>query len=214
MALKSVIVTPENLVRLIQRCNVSVPATQIERRAAKLGWWIAAGFRLGYEIDSVCLVNFFSELVDEERTISDGKFTRLWDIASAEKLRASRLGRGVVPEPPEPRAFPQPVEGVDFTVTRDLNGNVLGIRYLTSAEESAWTGLPIVEPVEPKIRLCKSGKKCLGYTKRKAAPVKGKGDYCSRNCSDCDRARSKRALLAMAATLKVSEVGFSPLGAA
>jgi hypothetical protein len=35
-------VTPANLVKLIERCNVSVPATQIERRAAKLGWWMSA----------------------------------------------------------------------------------------------------------------------------------------------------------------------------
>jgi hypothetical protein len=95
-ALKSVIVNDANLRKLIGRCNVSVPVTQIERRAVKLGWWIAAGFRLGYEVDSVTMVNFFSELVDEERTISDGKLTSLWDIASAEKLRASRLGRGLI----------------------------------------------------------------------------------------------------------------------
>jgi hypothetical protein len=95
-ALKSVIVTDANLRKLIGRCNVSVPATQIERRTAKLGWWIAAGYRLGEEIDGSGMVNFFSDLTPDERTMSDARFTNLWNIAAAEKLKASRLGRGLI----------------------------------------------------------------------------------------------------------------------
>jgi hypothetical protein len=95
-ALKSVSVTDANLRKLIGRCNVCVSATQIERRAAKFGWWIAAGFRLGYEIDSVIMVNFFSDLTPDERTMSDARFTSLWNVAAAEKLKASRLGRGLI----------------------------------------------------------------------------------------------------------------------
>ena len=46
---------------------------------AGLAWWIAAGFRLGFEIDSVTLVNFFSELVDHEMAMSDSRFASLWN---------------------------------------------------------------------------------------------------------------------------------------
>src|SRR6266446_1567220 len=61
-ALKSVIVNQENVQKLITRCNSSVPVTQLERRAEKLLWWTSAGFLLGREIDTICLINFFSEL--------------------------------------------------------------------------------------------------------------------------------------------------------
>jgi hypothetical protein len=95
-ALKLVIVTDDNLRKLIERCNVSLVGTQVERRAAKLAWWITAGFRLGFEIDSVTLVNFFSELVDQEMAMSDSRFASLWNSAAAAKLRASRQSAGLI----------------------------------------------------------------------------------------------------------------------
>ena len=56
--LRSITVTPENLQKLIQRCT-RTPLTQVERRAAKLAWFIDAGYELGREIDSVSLLMFF-----------------------------------------------------------------------------------------------------------------------------------------------------------
>ncbi len=94
--------TDDNLRKLVERCNVSPVATQTVRRAQKLAWWITAGFRLGFEIDSVTMVNFFSELVDEERTVSDALFASLWNSAAAAKLRASRQSAGVI-ESSEPK---------------------------------------------------------------------------------------------------------------
>ena len=192
-ALKLIIVSPENLRLLIDRCNKSVPVEQIDRRAMKLDWFIAAGYRLGEEIDSVTLLNFFSELVGDEMTMSDSQFKSMWDIESAEKLKASRIRRGLLTEEESKseRLVPEPVERTDFTVERDANGEVLDIEYLTAADEPVWTGVP--KPPEPIVRRCKAGKQCLRYEHRKAAPVAGKGDYCSRNCSESVKAREKRA---------------------
>src|SRR5438445_12640719 len=55
-ALKCVIVNQENLQKLIARCNSSVPMTLVERMARNLLWWISAGFLLGREIDTICLI--------------------------------------------------------------------------------------------------------------------------------------------------------------
>src|SRR5437870_3076358 len=77
-ALKSVIVNQGNLQKLITRCNSSIPVIQLERRAAKLNFWITAGYRLGHEIDSVTLINFFSELTADEQKMADSKFTQMW----------------------------------------------------------------------------------------------------------------------------------------
>jgi hypothetical protein len=63
--------------------------------------------------------------------------------------------------------------------------------------------LPEDEIVTPKggsekpVRLCKAGQKCLRYAKRKPAPAKGSGDYCSTACSASGRARAKRASAAI-----------------
>lgn len=152
VALKSVIVTPQNLAKLIERCNISPAATQVERRAQKLNWWITAGFRLGEEIDSVTMVNFFSELVGDELTMSDARFTNAWDTRAAAKLKESRMTRG------------------------------------------------LIESGEPVYRPCKSGQKCLRYERRKPAPAKGKGEYCSTACGASDKARVKRAVAASATT--------------
>ncbi len=206
-ALQSVIVTHDNLVKLITRCNTSIPPKQITRRAAKLGWWIAAGFLLGREIDSVCLINFFSTLVGEEETMADSEFAEIWDAESAEKFKASRIRRGVISES-APKAVSEPVEGVDFVVTRDFNGDVLTIDYLTADTASVWTGLP--EPAAPEVRRCASGTKCLQYHARKPGMVKGKGQYCSKNCSDSAVARARREKLA-SATPSEPSLGVNPV---
>ena len=95
-ALKCVIVNQENLKKLITRCNSSVPVTQLERRAEKLLWWTSAGFLLGREIDTICLINFFSELTADEAVMSEGKFSGVWNAPSAAKVKASRVNRGVI----------------------------------------------------------------------------------------------------------------------
>jgi len=46
-----------------------------------------------------------------------------------------------------------------------------------------------VKDVAP--RLCASGKLCLRYEHRKPASVTGRGLYCSRNCSESFKVRSK-----------------------
>jgi hypothetical protein len=139
--LRSVVVNPENLKKLIERCNTSIAPTQIECRVRRLTWWIDAGYLLGREIDSVGLINFFSCLTDGD-----------WKDADARKRRESRLSRGLVS-------------------TSDA---------------------------EPSYRPCKSGKKCLRFEKRKPAPAKGTGEYCSSACAASNKARQKRVLTALA----------------
>lgn len=95
-ALRLIKPTPENLLTLTDRCNRSVPVQQLSRRAAKLGWWIAAGFRLGHEIDSLTMLSLFSDLTSEEKTASDSRFNNLWSPASAAKLRDLRTERGLI----------------------------------------------------------------------------------------------------------------------
>jgi hypothetical protein len=53
----------------------------------------------------------------------------------------------------------------------------------------------LVSNTKPE-RLCKSGSKCMKVYRRKAAPAKGDGEYCSTACGTSDRARAKRLLLA------------------
>jgi hypothetical protein len=91
-ALRSVVVTPENLEKLIRRCNTSKPIHDVERRVTKLGWWISAGYTLGKEIDTVGLINFFSE-----PTSTDGLLT----AALAKKMKAAKMSRevGIVERP-------------------------------------------------------------------------------------------------------------------
>jgi hypothetical protein len=95
-ALAEVIVNHENLRKLVERCNTSVrPAQVLDRMAAKLGYWISSGYLLGREIDTVCLINFFSYLLPEEVLMSDTRFASEWNLKGAEKRRASRVNRGV-----------------------------------------------------------------------------------------------------------------------
>jgi len=70
--------------------------THSERRAQKLGWWIAAGYRLGEEIDSVTVINLFSDLTSDEHNLSDTRFTSMWNVTAAGKLKESRLARGLM----------------------------------------------------------------------------------------------------------------------
>jgi hypothetical protein len=90
-ALRSTVVTPENLERLIQRCNTSKPV-DIDRRAARLQWWIVAGYALGKEIDTVGAINFFSE-----PTETDGLLT----LALAKRIKAAKMSQevGIVERP-------------------------------------------------------------------------------------------------------------------
>jgi hypothetical protein len=150
-ALRSVVVNPENLRKLIERCNTSVPPQQIERRVHKLTWWIEAGYLLGREIDTVGLINLFSGLAPEEEKLSDSNFFSDWKDRDARKRKESRMSRGLVS---------------------------------ASDEEHVY-------------RPCKSGKKCIRFEKRKPAPAKGNGEYCSPACAASDKARQKRGLAAL-----------------
>jgi hypothetical protein len=62
----------------------------------------------------------------------------------------------------------------------------------------------LVSDTKPE-RLCKSGPKCMRAYRRKAAPAKGNGEYCSTACAASDRARAKRALLAGPAASEMTQ---------
>jgi hypothetical protein len=159
-ALASIPPTPSNLEKLIERSAsrwyTSPELLHMKKRVHKLMWWISAGYFLGREIDGVDMINFFSQLVGDELTMSETKFKLIWDAASANKRMKSRLARGIV------------------TVSVE-----------SSPEGSASGTSPLAMP-------CKSGKKCLNYANRKPAPAKGKGQFCSQNCSASDQARNRR----------------------
>ena len=95
-ALKSVIVSDENLTKLLTRCHTSTPLTDIDRRVHKLNWWIAAGFQLGREIDSVTMINFFSELTPDEMLMSDSNFAAQWTAKDAAWRKQYRLAHGII----------------------------------------------------------------------------------------------------------------------
>jgi hypothetical protein len=95
-ALKSVMVNDENLGKLIQRCHTSTPVTDIERRVHKLNYFIQAGFELGREIDSVHLINFFSELTSDEAYMSDSSFAAQWTAKDAARTKQYRLDHGII----------------------------------------------------------------------------------------------------------------------
>jgi hypothetical protein len=50
---------------------------------------------------------------------------------------------------------------------------------------------------QPVYRPCKSARKCRRFEKRKPAPAKGTGDYCSPACAASNKARQKRSLAAL-----------------
>jgi hypothetical protein len=62
---------------------------------------------------------------------------------------------------------------------------------LESAEKRNKSRTKAKEPKELE-RLCKSGTLCMQFFKKKAAPVKGRGAYCSPACMASDKARAKR----------------------
>jgi len=111
-ALSSIEPTPKNLERLIGRCSRRpethvIDKDHIDRRVAKLGWWISAGYQLGREIDTVTLVHFFSDLVPDEITMTDGQFAACWNVTSAQRRLKSRISRGIIDSEPKP-AKPEP----------------------------------------------------------------------------------------------------------
>lgn len=59
----------------------------------------------------------------------------------------------------------------------------------------------LVSDIKP-VHLCKSGPKCMKAYRRKAAPAKGNGEYCSTACAASDRARAKRAALGALAVVQ------------
>jgi hypothetical protein len=101
-ALKSVIVNDENLTKLLRRCHTSTPLTDIERRVHKLNWFILAGYELGREIDSVCMINFFSELTQDETYMSDSAFASQWTAKDATRTKQYRLDHGIIKQDSEP----------------------------------------------------------------------------------------------------------------
>lgn len=96
-ALKSVVVTPENLQTLIARCvYAGSPEKNLERREHKLQWWIRAGFLLGREIDSPSMILFFSNLTSDEASMRNERFYATWDMKSAEKIKQRRTDAGLI----------------------------------------------------------------------------------------------------------------------
>jgi len=163
-ALLSVVPTPENLKRLVVNTRLSTPVLEYAdrmvrtvdlaaRMSLKLAWWIAAGYKLGREIDSVAMLNFFSELTLDEVAMTDKQFAAVWDAASAKKRLQSRLSREIIKADPEPE-----------------------------------------KPTRPaKVRLCKSGAKCVWLKYRKPAAAVGRSLYCTPACQKCDLARQRRS---------------------
>jgi hypothetical protein len=120
-ALGCVVPTPENLRLLVVKTRLSTPTLEYtgvwiptvdlaERMAFKLSWFIAAGYKLGREIDSVTLVNFFSGLTLSETRMTNKESADNWDMESAEKRFKSRINRGVVEADPEPENPAQPAK--------------------------------------------------------------------------------------------------------
>jgi hypothetical protein len=106
-ALLCVVPTVKNLERLVVNTRLSTPVLDYAkvkvttgdlaaRMALKLGWWIAAGYKLGREIDSVSRLNFFSELTLSELQMTDRQFAADWDAESAKKRLQARVNRGII----------------------------------------------------------------------------------------------------------------------
>jgi hypothetical protein len=117
-ALKSVIVNEENLTKLIIRCHTTPPLDQrgwldgayryhkvtdvlsseqqLSRMVHKLNWFISAGYKLGREIDSISLINYFSALTESEAYMSDSAFAAQWTAKDAAAKRQYRLDHGII----------------------------------------------------------------------------------------------------------------------
>jgi hypothetical protein len=122
-ALGSVVTTPRNLVTLIERC---APGPLAARRALKLGWWIDAGYTLGREIDSAPMVGFFSVLSGDEPAMTDSAFAHLWSPAAAARLKASRIRRGVIPDP-RPKVRKKRKANTSYLARLAVGNTVLGV---------------------------------------------------------------------------------------
>jgi hypothetical protein len=102
-ALKSVIVNDENLAKLLTLCHTSTPLTDIKRRVHKLNHFIAAGFELGREIDSLSTLNFLSELTQDETYMSDSAFAAQWTLRDAARTKQYRIDHEIIkPDSNEP----------------------------------------------------------------------------------------------------------------
>ncbi len=87
-ALASVIVTPDNLARLVGRC--SSDQSHLQRRALKLAWFIGTkGNRLGTEIATPGDVLFLSALTRDEETMTDAQFAEAWRVKKVFKRTES-----------------------------------------------------------------------------------------------------------------------------
>src|SRR6266852_2370839 len=70
-ALSAIVPSKENLLALLTGYN-STPA--LNRNVHKLLWWIDAGYLLGREIDSICMIGLFSRLSGDEFKMTDRQF--------------------------------------------------------------------------------------------------------------------------------------------
>jgi hypothetical protein len=187
-ALRSVVVTDENLRSLILRCNTT-PALLDEkgecyrgwldgsykfhkftdvlaidkligRMVTKLSWWITAGYLLGREIDEVALINALSNLTLTEVRMSDAKFTSTWNPKDAEKRRLSRINRGLI-----------------------------------SADLKVAVKVPYWNPKRCRAKgLCKAGNLCIKASNsgKPALAAEGK-QFCSENCQGSYPVRLQKA---------------------
>jgi hypothetical protein len=120
-ALSSVVPTPENLRQLVINTRLSTPVLKYadrmirtvdiaDKMSLKLAWWIAAGYKLGREIDSVTMINFFSDLTLAEVSMTEWEFAAVWDAASAKKRLQYRLSHGIIEADSEPEKPPKPAK--------------------------------------------------------------------------------------------------------
>jgi hypothetical protein len=88
----------KNLILRMRYAGRKQGEKELSRRVHKLAWFIKAGYRLGVEIDSPCLVEFFYDVTKGEMALSDAKFAAEWDDRSAMARRRLRIERGLVSE--------------------------------------------------------------------------------------------------------------------
>lgn len=187
-ALRSLIITPENLQKLIERCNTNPPLIDekgechrgwldgsyrfrklteilpveklIGRMVTKLEWWITAGYLLGRELDAVGLINAFTNLTLNEVKMSDKEFASAWNIADARKRRLSRINRGLI------SADPKVVAKVPYWNPKRCRAN----------------------------GLCKAGTLCIKASgSGKPSPVVEPKQFCSENCQGSYPVRLQKA---------------------
>jgi hypothetical protein len=89
-----------------------------DKMSLKLAWWIAAGYKVGREIDSVAMINFFSELTQNEVSMTDKQFATVWDAASAKKRLQYRLSHGIIEADSEPEKSPKPAKPAEVRLCK------------------------------------------------------------------------------------------------